>query len=139
MFIHLSLLTSLIAPYAGLVAPIAIWQLKKSELPEIDAHGKVVTNWILSMLIYQALAIVFLFGVFLILSLLGGGAALFNPRTFGSSLVLTAILPSFGLFSMFFGLVFILGIFSIIFPIIGAINATNGKLWQYPLSINLLK
>jgi len=35
-----------------LVIPIVIWQIKKSELPGIDAHGKIVVNWIISEIIY---------------------------------------------------------------------------------------
>ena len=52
MFLHLSLLSGFLIPFAGLIAPIVIWQLKKEEMPEIDAHGKMVANFILSMLIY---------------------------------------------------------------------------------------
>src|SRR5688572_13352953 len=39
MFLHLSTLAGLLVPYAGLVAPIVIWQIKKKEMPAIDAHG----------------------------------------------------------------------------------------------------
>ncbi|HIJ66115.1 MAG TPA: DUF4870 domain-containing protein [Candidatus Hydrogenedentes bacterium] len=52
MILHLSLLAGYVIPLAGLVAPIIIWQLKKEEFPEIDAHGKVVVNWIISSIIY---------------------------------------------------------------------------------------
>ena len=34
------------------MVPILIWQLKKAELPGIDAHGKIVVNWIISEIIY---------------------------------------------------------------------------------------
>jgi uncharacterized Tic20 family protein len=52
MFLHLSQLAGFIIPLAGLVVPILIWQLKKAELPGIDAHGKIVVNWIISEIIY---------------------------------------------------------------------------------------
>ncbi len=32
--------------------PIIIWQIKKTELPAIDVHGKNALNWILSFLLY---------------------------------------------------------------------------------------
>lgn len=54
MFLHLSLLLNFIAPLAGIVAPIVIWQIKKEQLPGIDAHGKAATNWIISSVIYAA-------------------------------------------------------------------------------------
>jgi uncharacterized protein len=34
------------------------WQLKKQEMPELDAHGKMVANFIINMLIYSAIACV---------------------------------------------------------------------------------
>lgn len=52
MFLHLSQLAGFLIPLAGLVVPIVIWQIKKSELPGIDAHGKIVVNWIISEIIY---------------------------------------------------------------------------------------
>jgi uncharacterized protein len=52
MILHLSLLAGYVVPLGGLVVPIFIWLLKKNELPGIDAHGKVVVNWIISLLIY---------------------------------------------------------------------------------------
>jgi uncharacterized Tic20 family protein len=52
MYLHLSQLLGLLVPLGGLIAPILIWQIKKDELPGLDAHGKVVLNWVLSELIY---------------------------------------------------------------------------------------
>ncbi len=55
MFLHFSLLAGFLVPLAGLVVPIVIWQLKKTELPGIDMHGKIVVNWIISFVIYAAI------------------------------------------------------------------------------------
>ena len=57
MFLHLSLLAYFVVPVAGIAAPIVIWQLKKDELPGIDAHGKVAVNWGISALIYAAVCV----------------------------------------------------------------------------------
>ena len=63
MLLHFSLLAGFIVPILGLIVPIVIWQLKKTELPEIDAHGKVVVNWIISAIIYgvACMLLIFLF------------------------------------------------------------------------------
>ena len=53
MFLHLSQLAGLIVPGLGLVAPFVIWQIKKEQFPELEPHGKMVTNWIISELIYS--------------------------------------------------------------------------------------
>lgn len=52
LFLHLSQLAGVLLPLAGLIAPIVLWQVKKDALPELDAHGKVIANWIISELIY---------------------------------------------------------------------------------------
>ena len=61
MYLHLSLLAGFVIPFAGLVAPIVIWQLKKTELPDIDIHGKIVVNWIISAVIYAAICLILVF------------------------------------------------------------------------------
>lgn len=66
MYLHLSLLSGFAIPLAGFIAPIIIWQVKKDELPEVDVHGKLVTNWIISSFIYT---VVSLFLVFLIIGI----------------------------------------------------------------------
>jgi len=98
-YLHLSLLAGLLLPGAGLVVPLLLWQVKKNELPGLDAHGKVVANWLISSLLY-AVACGLLVFVLVGLPLLG-----------------------------------ILGVLAIAFPIIGAVKANEGIVWNYPLSI----
>lgn len=61
MFLHLSQLLNLIIPLGGVIAPIVIWQMKKDEMPALDAHGKMVVNWMISSLIYFAVCFVLAF------------------------------------------------------------------------------
>jgi uncharacterized Tic20 family protein len=63
MFLHLSLLAGYIVPGAGFVAPILIWQVKKADYPELDEHGKMVANWLISALIYGAISFLLVFVV----------------------------------------------------------------------------
>ena len=58
MFLHLSQLINLIIPIGGIIAPIVLWQMKKDEMPALDAHGKMVTNWLISSVIYLAVSAV---------------------------------------------------------------------------------
>ncbi|MFK7737276.1 MAG: DUF4870 domain-containing protein [Pirellulaceae bacterium] len=102
MFLHLSLLAGYAIPLAGLVAPIIIWQIKKDELPAIDAHGKMALNFIISMFLYSLIAFVLTFvviGFFLFLALAAA---------------------------------------AVIMPIIAAIKANKGELWNYPLIIKFI-
>ncbi len=61
LVIHLSVLAGYIVPLAGFVTPVVLWQLKKHDHPMIDAHGKNVANWLLSLLIYGTVAFVLVF------------------------------------------------------------------------------
>ncbi len=68
MFIHLSQLLNIIIPFAGLVAVIVLWQLKKEESTYIDMHGKMVANWVLSYYLYGILAFLLIyFGIGIVL------------------------------------------------------------------------
>ena len=44
MLLHFSQFAGVVVPIAGLLVPIILWQWKKNEFPDIDAHGKNVTN-----------------------------------------------------------------------------------------------
>jgi len=99
MALHLSVFAGYAIPFAGLVAPIIIWQVKKEQMPEIEVHGRIVCNWILSFLIYMAISIA--------LWLIGIG----------------------------FFITWFLGLLALIYPIIGAVKASNGEAWPYPGSI----
>ena len=72
MILHFSVLAGFVVPLGGLIAPIVIWQIKKADMPEIDAHGKMVVNFLISMLIYSIIAFLLTFvfiGIFLFLAL----------------------------------------------------------------------
>jgi hypothetical protein len=49
-----------VLPVLGWVLPILIWQIKRTNA-EIDAHGRIVLNWIISSLIYGAIGFVLTF------------------------------------------------------------------------------
>ena len=103
MFLHLSQLAGVLVPFAGIVLPIVIWQTQKDKIPGMDAHGKMVVNWMISAAIYSV-----------------------------ASILLMLVLIGF----LTFLAVIVMGI---VFPIVGAIKANNGELWEYPLTIKLIK
>ena len=51
MFIHLSQFCGYVIPLAGLIVPIILWQVKKTESDIIDRHGRIVANWIITAFI----------------------------------------------------------------------------------------
>ena len=63
MFLHLSQLAGLLIPGAGIVVPIVIWQTQKDKIPALDAHGKMVANWMITALIIAVISIPLMFVV----------------------------------------------------------------------------
>ncbi len=79
MFIHFSVFAGYVVPLGGFIVPLVLWQLKKNEIAGVDAHGKMVLNFILSSLIYTGIAIAlsfFLIGIPLIFALSIAGIVL---------------------------------------------------------------
>ena len=76
--LHMSVLTGFLLPLAGLIAPFVIWQLKKDELPGIDAHGKNAINWTISAILYavvSVLLVVVIIGIPMLIALGAAGVA----------------------------------------------------------------
>lgn len=75
MILHFSQFAGYVVPIAGFLAPIVIWQLKKDDLPTLDAHGRNVTNWLITEFLFSILCtILFFVGIgflgFLVLAVL---------------------------------------------------------------------
>lgn len=119
MMMHLSLLSGCIYPLLGLIAPLVLWLINKDNNPNVDRHGRVIFNYMISFAIYMAVAVMLLipFGMFFSI------AHLLSPLAF---------------FSGFFPLL-VLPILCIVFVVMAAIRANNGVLWHYPLSIRFFK
>jgi uncharacterized protein len=101
---HASALLGLFFHFLGhLLGPLIVWLAKRSDSPEIDAHGRESLNFQLSMLIYDAIAVVLCF-------------------------VLIGI-----------PILVLLWVLNTIFVIIASIQASEGKLYRYPLAMRLLK
>ena len=58
MFIHLGALSGLMVPFGGIILPLVLWQVKKSESPEIDRHGREVMNGMISYFAYTIAAVI---------------------------------------------------------------------------------
>ncbi|MFN2501035.1 MAG: DUF4870 domain-containing protein [Pyrinomonadaceae bacterium] len=61
MFLHLSQLVNVILFPIGIILPIVLWQTQKDKIPALDAHGKMVVNWMISVTIYGFASIVLMF------------------------------------------------------------------------------
>ncbi|MCP4440238.1 MAG: DUF4870 domain-containing protein [Aureispira sp.] len=55
---HVSQLLGIVIPGLGFVAPIVLWVVHKDKNAAVDAHGRVILNWIVSSLIYAVVCVV---------------------------------------------------------------------------------
>lgn len=73
LLMHLSQLSGVVVPGAGLVLPIVMWATNKDKSEEIDKHGKVILNWMISAIIYSIICFIFIFvivGIFAFIALM---------------------------------------------------------------------
>lgn len=103
LFLHLSQLANVVLFPIGIILPVILWQTQKEKMPALDAHGKMVVNWMISATIYAIISFVLMFVLVGFLTILA------------------------------------VAVMGIVFPIIGAVKANNGELWEYPLTIKFLK
>ena len=103
MFLHLSQLANVIFFPIGVILPIVLWQTQKEKMPALDAHGKIVANWMISVTIYAVISVILMIVIIGFLTILA------------------------------------VAVMGILFPIIGAVKANNGELWEYPVTIKFIK
>ena len=78
---HLAQLLTYITGFGGLIVPLVIWATQKDRVESMDAHGKAILNFQLSIIIYAVLSIPLLivFGLGLLLLILIGILAFVMP------------------------------------------------------------
>ncbi len=127
MMIHLSQLASIIIPAAGFILPIVLWLVKRNESRKVDAHGKVVLNWIISSFIYGVIIV----ALFVVSAIVAAGSAVSSKSASAPIGIIIVIVIAWCLLALF-------GLMSLIFIIIGAVKANNGEVWPYPMSIRFM-
>jgi uncharacterized Tic20 family protein len=107
---HLSAAAGFIVPFGNIIGPLIVWLVKRGESLGVDAHGKESLNFQISWTIYGAI--------------LGALTA-----------ALWIILIGF----LFVPVLIIGFVAMVILTVIGAVKASNGQLYRYPLTIRFLK
>jgi uncharacterized Tic20 family protein len=98
-----------VVPFGSVIGPLVVWQIKKTEFPSVEAHGKAALNFQLTVLIVA----VVIAAVGFILSFLWVGV-------------------------LFLFLLPLVGLAGLIFPIIAGLKANEGKEYKYPYSFTLV-
>lgn len=116
MACHLLALSGLIGvPFGNILGPLIMWLVKREEVPFVDACGKEAVNFQISMTIYGTALVVISFPIMIIpfLGFLIFGAAM---------LAIVALV-----------------IVGIVFTVIASIKASEGTVYEYPLTIRFIK
>ena len=81
MLTHLSQLLDLVTGIGGFIVPLVIWLTQKDKVLGMDAHGKMILNFQISIFIYSILSIplILLFGLGILLLILIGIIAIVFP------------------------------------------------------------
>ena len=100
---HLSQLISLVTGFGSLLLPLILWLANKGRVNQMDAHGKNIINFQLSLIIWFIICV--------------------------------PLILFFGLGLLGFA---VLGLISIILPIVNALKASRGENPTYPLIFNII-
>lgn len=109
MLCHLSALSGLIVPFGNILGPLLIWQIKKNEIPSVEAHGKAALNFQITVLIAAVVGI--LVGI---------------------------VLSFFCVGWLLFPVVMLIGLAGLVFAVIAGIKANEGTDYEYPYSLKLI-
>jgi uncharacterized Tic20 family protein len=110
MACHLSALGGFVVPFGNLLGPLLVWQIKKNDIPAVDAHGKASLNFQITAVLLTLIAGVLAFA----LSFICIGFLL---------IPVVALLP----------------IAAMIFAIVAGIKANNGEEYRYPYVWELIR
>ena len=99
----------------GFVGPLLVWLFKREEHPFTDHHTKEALNFQLTVLLVLVLSV-----------LLAIPVVIFGVLTLGLGLILVGALAVVALVAW------------IVLPIIGAVKASNGEGYRYPLTIRFI-
>ena len=140
--LHLSTLTQYLIPFGNYIFPIVIWSSKKDQSEFIDANGKQVLNFQLSIFLYSVLLCLIAIPILLYTFFHNVPMeAIFNDRhhftinqfnvdNFGGIAIL-------GISAAFlFG---VLKVIEFVLIILAAVKASNGENYKYPLSIPFIR
>lgn len=140
-FLHLSALTQYFIPFGNYIFPVIIWSAKKNESAFVDANGKNVLNFQLSMFLYFMITVavavpVFVYSIFkntTITNIHDGSHFVFESLDNGN-------IPGFVLLAIVMVVLFVfLKIIEFVLIIYGSVKTSNGEVYKYPLTINFIK
>lgn len=122
--LYISGLSSFIFPLGNIIAPLILWLLKKEDHPYLNAQGKEVLNFQITLSLAGL--------VIGLLLLVITGIALFTQS-------LPLFLPLLPMTVLFAFIAATFGIINMIMMVVGAIKVSSGKTFRLPLTYSFIK
>lgn len=137
-FIHLSTFSKYFIPFGNFIFPLVLWTAKQQD-PFVDHHGKQALNFQISIFLYFIfLACLGIAGVIFIGVKIDSLDSMVFHNDFHDLFQLTQALPLL-LFIGVIGLLLLgLFVFEIVAVITATVKASDGELYNYPLTINFI-
>lgn len=141
--IHLLSFGKWLFPLGNFILPILLWMVNSKKSDFVDHHGKQVINFQLSMTLYSIA--LFIIGALIIVIAFASGGIGFLEGLYsmdgdewirGNNSGIFATMLGVGI--LFGGAIFLIGIIDLVYTIRGAMQANDGVLFKYPLTIPFL-
>ncbi|GHF45698.1 hypothetical protein HNQ07_002297 [Deinococcus metalli] len=135
--LHLSPLADLLLPtLGGVLGPLVAWLAYRDRSPALDAQGKAVLNFRLSVWLYGVIVGVLTFLLFSVGMIGGAVGAAAGSEELGALAFLGSLAP---FVLVLLPVMVVLGLVPFIFMIVGVIRASSGQPYTYPLTIRFLR
>lgn len=121
MLCHLTAFAGYIFPLGNILGPLIVWLLKRKESPLVADQGKEALNFQISITLYYLMAAFFI--IMLVWPTFATDSP--NPGPMGGIVLLLLVMLG-------------LTIFNVIVVIIGAVKASSGERFRYPLAIRFI-
>jgi uncharacterized Tic20 family protein len=137
-FIHLSTFSRFFIPFGNFIGPIILWLTNKDKSEFIDNHGKQAINFQVSILLYAVIlgtlsVPFFIFKIF-------NGFDFIDFNGFSSFHINTGKPSALLYIGGFLGAFAIIGfIIELVLIVVASLKARDGKVYNYPLTIQFLK
>ena len=109
-------------PFGNIVGPLVVWLWKRHDVPGVNEHGRAALNFHMSVFLYLFLGAIFLGIPLALLSFL--------------PLMMFFTIPALIILAVLAG---ILVVAEVILTVVAALKASDGKHYDYPLTLNLIK
>ncbi|MGJ8684110.1 MAG: DUF4870 domain-containing protein [Nonlabens sp.] len=141
--IHLLSFGKWLFPLGNFILPILLWMMNSKKSDFVDHHGKQVINFQLSMTLYS-IALFIIGAVIIVFAFASGGIEFIEALDrmdgdewmHGQNMGIFATMLGVGI--LLGGAILLLGVIDLVYTIKGAMQANDGMLFKYPLTIPFL-